>query len=168
MGKDNIIIEVPTLHIKLTPYAQAVFASDVSAALKSIDTSTRFSAAKVFLICLSIELAMKSALLDKNIEKHGHEIGNLLDLFKAEVKNNLLTPREEMIIKQVESFYYYDKETKSSKGIVYFEANMKKQFLSGYKDIPDISSLQIVLDKFIKYLEENKHFIDANLDHRAQ
>ena len=65
------------------------------------------------------------------------------------------------MIEQVARFY--DNEPGSRKGIVYFEKNMKKQMLKKFKKIPDINSFENVLEKFVKYLNENKLWIDAKI-----
>jgi len=152
----HIIATPKPITVNLTPYAMAVFSSDLDVAIKSIDTSTRFSAAKFFLICLSIELAIKSTLLSLGLPKgnvHGHDLDDLLQKFVKSINPSFITAKDEKLIQQAVRFY--SREPGSSKGIVYFEANMKEQALKGYKDLPKIKDLENIHRKFQRYLKKN-------------
>ncbi|WP_131806603.1 hypothetical protein [Mycobacteroides abscessus] len=160
-SEEVVVIPEPVIS-DLSPYAMAVFSSDLDVAAKSIEASNRFSAAKYFLICLSIELAIKSTLLSFNVPKDelksiGHDLGELLEKFVECVESQFITAREGRLIRQIVRFY--DKEPGSRKGLVYFEQNMKSEALRGYKDLPDIKKLEKVHDKFQKYLRENRYYL---------
>ncbi|OHT89079.1 hypothetical protein BKG68_04315 [Mycobacteroides saopaulense] len=148
----------------LSPYAMALFSSDLDVAARSIEASKRFSAAKYFLICLSIELAIKSTLLNLKIPRSqlksaGHNLGKLLDEFTKHVEPQFITAAEGGLIRQMVGFYDYDKEFGNSKGLVYFETNMKSQALQAYKGLPDIKKLEKVHDKLQNYLKENNYYL---------
>ncbi len=162
-SKEVVVIPEPIM-VDLSPYAMAVFSSDLDVAAKSIESSNRFSAAKYFLICLSIELALKSALLNINIPKSelksaGHNLGKLLDEFIKHVESQFITVAEDGLIRQMVGFYDYDKEFGDSKGLVYCGTNMKSQALQAYKDLPDIKKLEKVHDKFQNHLKGNGYYL---------
>lgn len=160
-SKEAVIVPEP-IAIDLSPYAMAIFSCDINAAAKSIDASKRFSAAKYFLICLSMELAIKSILLNLNVPKGqlksaGHDLGKLLDKLVEYAGPQLVTAREDRIIRRIVRFY--DREPGSGKGLVYFEENMKSQALRRYRDIPDIKELGKIQDKLQNHLRENDYYL---------
>jgi HEPN domain-containing protein len=161
-SQDDVVIEPKSIKINLTPYAQATFVRDLDHAIDSIDTSERFSAAKYFLVCLSIELSIKSCLLaigvsSAKIRKLSHSLDELSKSFKANVNDSILTKEYTEILAKVTPFYF--KDGAYSKGIVYFEENMKEQALKGYKDLPDLESLVAIKNKLHELLEGNEYYI---------
>lgn len=157
-NQDDVVIRPKSIKVNLTPYAQAQFVRDLDHAIESINTEERFSAAKFFLICLSIELSIKSCLLaaglsNEDCRRLGHNLDELSKTFKEKVDGELLTNDDTDNLSK--AVLFYDRDGAHSKGVVYFENNMKEQALKGYKDLPEISSLVVVKDKLHGLLEGN-------------
>lgn len=156
--QDGVVIQLKSIKANLTPYAQGQFVRDLGYAIKAIETQERFSAAKFFLVCLAIELSIKSCILATGSpNKRTHDLDELSKDFSDKVDNTLLTAKDhENLLKAA---LFYNKDGIYSKGIIYFEANMKEQALSGYKDLPKLNSLIAIKDKLQSSLEANDYFI---------
>ena len=153
MNKNNIIIKVPSVNLRISPYAFYKYANDFFNTANRRKKSTTFSPVLYYLYCHSIELSLKSLLLFldknktirdiKNNKNYGHNLESILRDTELKSGVALLNDKDKELIKKAN--YFYDK-----KGFEYYTSEMMASSLKGYKDLPDIIKLKNICNKLLK------------------
>ena len=150
----NIIITPEPGELKITPLAMAIFSSDLSIIINNKDISINFRTVKHFLICLAIELGMKSALCNNKytnskLIKLGHNLESIAKAFNK-ISDNIVSGEDISILQEMNKFYCGDRKDKKS--IVYAGPYLKEQILKGYKDMPNINALEQINQKIQNFI----------------
>ena len=144
----NIVIKIPTIVLKVSPYGFYKYAEDFFNAGMKYKKNTKFSPVPYYLYCRSIELSLKSFLLfaDKNINmqklkhEYGHNIITLVNKTESLFSKKLLNKKEREVIKIANNWYY-------DKGFEYFRV---QDFAHGFSGLPDLLKLEKISQKLLR------------------
>jgi hypothetical protein len=153
---DENVVQAGGFDDQGAPFAFQFYARDFYAAYKAYTPRGRYSPARFFLLCHSIELAAKAlCLATGSTVPDLHQISH--DLLKACAPSVLgalgitLTPKENTELTKANEYY-------SNKGFEYFffrlagvreDRSGPQSALSGWPNLPDESFLQAVLEKLL-------------------
>jgi len=154
---ESQIISPPLIKVDLNPLGFRLYAKDYYEAYKSYSPEQKFSRAKYFLLCISIELATKTLHVDRgskhdDLIKIGH---NLLKACDEEILNlyNLSITSQELEELTKANTYY------STKGFEYFifkhpdfddpNTTGGQLAMQGYPNLPDLNILETILNKLL-------------------
>jgi len=148
----TVEIKVPTMVLHISPLGFHRYASEFLRATKDFKINDGFSPVPYYLICRSLELALKAFLLAKGVPQKrlkernlGHDLEKVL---KKAISMGLdkvlsITPQHEEELKKANNYY-------ASKGFEYFKVI---RAMTGYRDLPDISVLSDLASLLVTKLE---------------
>ncbi|NLD47027.1 MAG: hypothetical protein GX660_07485 [Clostridiaceae bacterium] len=150
----NIVIKVEPVSILISPMGFLHYASEFLGAAQKIKTDSNFSPVPYYLVCRSIELALKAYLLAKNPyykkilpkkNELGHNLENILEKTISEGLDKIISisPKDKEELRKAN--YYYSK-----KGFEYFELPMALEGKSKLPDIETLSGFASILTKNLK------------------
>jgi hypothetical protein len=135
----NYVIKVQSMVLHISPLGFHQYASEFLRAAEGFKINDGFSPVPYYLICRSMELALKAFLLAKGVPKKtlkgtlGH---NLEKVLKKAVSLGLdkvvsITPQHKEELRKANNYY-------ASKGFEYFEVT---RAATGYPNLPDLRVL---------------------------
>ena len=141
------ILNAETCFMNVSPFGFYKYAKDFFDAGQSHKKGGNFSPVPYYLYCRSIELVLKSFLLDKRVSKkdlkenYGHNLIKLLSEIKKSFDVKPLSDSEEDVIKMADNYY-----SNKNKGFEYFEVH---RAANGYSDLPDLLQLENISRKLL-------------------
>ncbi len=150
----DIVIKVPTLHLRISPLGFHRYASEFLKAAKGFQITDAFSPVPYFLFSISIELALKAFLLAKKVpikelKLLGHDLENVL---KKAVSLGLkdivvISCSYEEELKKANCYY----PTKEGKGFEYFQVC---KAVRGYPELPNLDVLSEIASTLVSKLKQ--------------
>lgn len=138
MGNYVLKAEPGVLHI--SPLGFHRYASEFLRAAQGFKINDGFSPVPYYLICRSMELALKAFLLAKGLPKKklkernlGHDLEKVLNKAISMGLNKVvsISPQHKMELRKANNYY-------ASKGFEYFEVI---RAVTGYQNLPDLTAL---------------------------
>lgn len=148
----NQVINVPTLHVQLTPLAFHQLARRYRDTARSSQLPTELSPVPYRLYCRSLELSFKAFLLLNGVSKEelkrkplGHNLHQILARAEALALSTILAMSgQERHEVAKENAYYVDKD---------FEYANVVRAVDGYRDLPDLAVLDGLVERLLVSLE---------------
>lgn len=157
--KTNQVINPQGFNANITAFAFQYWARDFFEAYKSHKTTAKFSPARFYLICRSLELAFKSLHLAKgrkakDLYRLGHDLEKAADVNILKDYGISLTIVEGTELKKANDYY-------KNKGFEYFLFNAStfgvledrsgaQMALSGYPNLPNEGVMRTLAEKVLK------------------
>lgn len=160
---DQTIIQIEPAVWVVTPYALAKFSHHTFEMASAYGREDRGSfVPKLYFFCVSTELGLKASILAPNcnsarktlIKQLGHDLVEAVAVAKSECGVDLFTPEELEAVARINPFYRH-------KALEYFTSPMLGSMLRGYKDLPELETMQAVASKIQNHLGTHNHFIDC-------
>jgi hypothetical protein len=147
----TVEIKVPPIVLHISPLGFHRYASEFLRATKDCKLNDGFSPVPYYLICRSLELALKAFLLAKGVPEKklrkdlSHDLEKVLKKAMTMGLDKILsvTPQHEEELKKANTYY-------ASKGFEYFKVI---RAMTGYRDLPDISVLSDLASLLVTELE---------------
>ena len=148
----NVVIKVAPMVLYISPWGFHRYASEFLRAAKDFKINDAFSPVPYYLICRSIELALKAFLLAKGLPKKrlkkselGHDLEKIL---KKAISIGLdkvvsITAQHKEEVKRANNYY-------AAKGFEYFEVI---RAVTGYRNLPDLPVLSDFASILVTKLE---------------
>ncbi|MEZ4211065.1 MAG: hypothetical protein R3B39_02125 [Candidatus Paceibacterota bacterium] len=157
--KKDVILKMPVVRLNIVPYALARLSEDFLGSSNNYHPKTEIHIVNFYLLCVSIELGLKSILLSKGyskkkIKNFGHD---LIKLVKEYNKINNLN-LEQKVLNPIEKINPYFK----NKSMEYFKDDFILSILRGYKDLPSIKDLSFAANQINKIIKKEKYFINIS------
>ena len=158
----RLTLFVKPIELRITPYALARISDDFHKCSTKYKPTNFFPLTNYFLYLRSIELGMKAVILSKSCTKKdkdfiklkiGHDLVKLVKSYKNKVDKDVLSTKEEGILRQINGFY-------KSKGLEYFTIEMIMSAARAYKNLPEIREVRDISIKINKLIRNNKYFIN--------
>ena len=148
----NVVIKVQPMVLHISPLGFHRYAAEFLRAAQVFKINDGFSPAPYYLICRSIELALKAFLLVKGVPKKslkeknlGHDLEKVLKkAISMGIDNVLPISRQHRKEVRKANTYY------ASKGFEYFEVI---RAVTGYRNLPDLPALSDFASLLIAKLE---------------
>lgn len=149
---ENIIIDGKETYINISPLGLVVYAENFLSAYKSFEPDVPFSPPKYYLVCHSLELALKSYLLMETksmeeLKKLGHGLGKILGKSREFGLDSVvvMSELENCAIDKANKWY-------KRKGFEYFSIqNLYKE--NGRSSLPDLEVLFVMTERIINILK---------------
>lgn len=147
--KDKIVIKAGGIELDLSPQGFHVYAVHYYQAYKDFLIHDKRSPVAYFLLCLTLELELKSRILwaDEAIRPsslknlYSHDLSKLY--FGLPGKDQVLSMRELETLKKASDLYGPQKGNKA------FEYYQPIHALKGFSDYPDLNSLNLIVVKYL-------------------
>jgi len=148
----DVVIKVPPIVLHISPLGFHRYAVEFLRAAQGSKINDGFSPVPYYLICRSIELAMKAFLLAKGVPKKrlkernlGHDLEKVLEKAISMGLDEVvsISPQHKEELKKANNYY-------ASKGFEYFEVI---KAVMGYRNLPDIPVLSDFATLLVTKLE---------------
>jgi hypothetical protein len=147
-----ITVTPPTATVNLTPFGFLEWASQFLQAANSIGATEQISPVRYFLVCRSVELALKAFLLAGGFKKRdlrgklGHRLTHaLLEAERMGLGKIVPLSADEKAVLSAANDRY------SSKRFEYFEIF---DAATGYRDLPSIDLLSVVAERLVSGVKQ--------------
>ncbi|MGK2740504.1 hypothetical protein ACSHT0_06380 [Tepidicaulis sp. LMO-SS28] len=160
-NKRHVVIKAETGMVVLTPYAMAQISDDFFMMADTNLEKRAFPLARYYILCASIEVGLKAAILAEDCTAERKELLRQLghDLLKIHKRFEESYPRiwdleDASTVTKINPFF-------KKKGLEYFTSDVLYASAQGYKDFPPIDDVRFAAGKVNAFLKAHDLFLEG-------